>query len=170
VPGAQVLVGEISNANTNPGFPASPNIGDTWIITTNPGTVGGVEVEVGDQLIYSTSGWFVLQTNITEATQVEAEVGTATMKYISPSTSNPDNYTLLAGDIEPGLDSLTMWSSDDNAVVGVRPETIADQKVVLMSPTAARVTPNGDDTTGQVGIFDKPFKTPEAASAAVPFF
>jgi len=90
------------------------------------------------------------------------------MKYISPSTSNPDNYTLLAGDIEPGLDSLTMWSSDDNAVVGVRPETIADQKIVLMSPTATRVTPNGDDATGMVGRFDKPFRTPSAALAATP--
>jgi len=97
VPGAQVLQGEISNANTNPAFPASPNVGDTWIITTNPGTVGGVEVEVGDQLIYSTSGWFVLQTNITEATQVEAEAGVATTKYISPATANPDNYTAWSG-------------------------------------------------------------------------
>lgn len=37
-----------------------------------------------------------------------------------------------------------------------------------MSPTAARVTPNGNDSTGQVGRFDLPFATVSAALTVVP--
>jgi len=61
---ALVLQWEISNANTNPWFPSTPVVGDTYIITTNPWTVWWLDVEIGDQLIYSTSWWFVLQANL----------------------------------------------------------------------------------------------------------
>jgi len=92
---AMNLKGEISNANTNPAYPATPAVGDVWIITTNAGTVGGTTVEVGDQLIYSTSGWFVLQANlgaasetaagyIEIATQAETNTGTDDARAITP--------------------------------------------------------------------------------------
>ncbi len=87
------LKGEI-DASTNPAFPASPSVGDVWIITV-AGTVGGETVEVGDQLIYSTSGWFILQTNIGQAsetvagyirlaTQAEVTTGTNDLTAVTP--------------------------------------------------------------------------------------
>lgn len=92
---AMNLKGEISNANTNPSYPASPAVGDVWIITTNAGTVGGTTVEVGDQLIYSSSGWFVFQANlgaasetvagyIEIATQAETNTGTDDVRAVTP--------------------------------------------------------------------------------------
>jgi len=87
--------GEISNADTNPSYPSSPATGDTWFITTNAGTVGGTAVEIGDQLIYDGTSWFVLQRNLqaaTEsiggfvqlATQAEANAGSNDTKAITP--------------------------------------------------------------------------------------
>lgn len=64
--------GDITNANTNPGYPSTPTTGDIWFITTNAGTVGGTAVEIGDQLIYGASGWFVLQRNLQYATDTVA--------------------------------------------------------------------------------------------------
>jgi len=66
------IMGDITNANTNPTFPASPSTGDIWFITTTSGTVGGLDVEPGDQLIRGTSGWFVLQSNLKPATEALA--------------------------------------------------------------------------------------------------
>lgn len=97
VTNAMTIVGEIANANTNPGFPSSPTVGDTHPITTTAGTVGGLDVEIGDQLVYSTSGWFVLQRNLVAATtsiagfirlatQGETNSGALTDVAISPST------------------------------------------------------------------------------------
>jgi hypothetical protein len=63
---------EIMNAAANPSFPASPVTGDSYFITTQAGTVGGLSVEIGDQLIYGKSGWFVLQRNLQAATQAIA--------------------------------------------------------------------------------------------------
>jgi hypothetical protein len=91
------IKGEITNANTSPAFPASPTVGDVWIITTNAGTVGGVAVDIGDQLIYSTSGWFVLEHNLVDATtvikgyvrlatQAEVNVGANSTAAVVPST------------------------------------------------------------------------------------
>ena len=64
--------GEISTAANNPPFPVNPTVGDTYFITTAGGTVGGLAVEVGDQLVRSSSGWFVLQANLQAATQALA--------------------------------------------------------------------------------------------------
>lgn len=64
--------GEIANAGSNPALPSNPSIGDTYFITTTAGTVGGLAVEVGDQLVRSSSGWFVLQANLQAATQAIA--------------------------------------------------------------------------------------------------
>ena len=105
--------------------------------------------------------------SIQAATQAEAEAGVISNKYISPSTLNPDNYTLLVGDIEPGLDSLLMWSSDDNAVVGVRPEAIADLAKVPLSSEVAYVNGWGNDTTAQKWDRSKPFATIAAAVASL---
>lgn len=66
------IKGEISNAASAPGYPGTPGIGDVWLITSQAGTVGGVDVEIGDELVYSASGWFVLQRNLKQATQVLA--------------------------------------------------------------------------------------------------
>lgn len=60
------IKGEI-DASTNPAYPSSPSIGDVWVITV-AGTVGGQTVQVGDQLVYSSSGWFILQANLVAAT------------------------------------------------------------------------------------------------------
>lgn len=97
VTNAVTLKGEISNANTAPSYPAAPTVGDQWIITTNAGTVGGTSVEIGDELIYSTSGWFVIQRNLVAATnaiagfvrlatQSEANAGSDTTVAITPGT------------------------------------------------------------------------------------
>lgn len=97
VTNAVTIKGEITNANTNPAFPASPATGDTWFITTTSGTVGGLTVEVGDQLVRSSSGWFVVQANLAQAsttiagfirlaTQAEANAGSLNSVAIAPST------------------------------------------------------------------------------------
>jgi hypothetical protein len=98
------LKGEITNAASNPGYPASPTVGDSYFVTGQAGTVGGVAVEVGDELVYSNSGWMVVQRNLVAATQAaagfmrlatQAEVNTATdaSTAISPLTL----ATFLAG-------------------------------------------------------------------------
>jgi len=94
---ASTIKGDITNANTNPAFPGSPATGDIWFITSNAGTVGGVEVEIGDQLVRGTSNWFVLQANtfaasetragvIELATQAEANAGSDTTRALTPAT------------------------------------------------------------------------------------
>lgn len=91
------IKGEITNANTNPAFPSSPTTGDTWFITTTAGTVGGLTVEIGDQLVRGASNWFVVQANLVQAsttiagfirlaTQAEANAGSLTNVAIAPST------------------------------------------------------------------------------------
>jgi hypothetical protein len=97
VTNAMVLRGEIANAASNPAFPANPVVGDTWRITTQAGQVGTEVVEVGDELVYSTSGWFTLQRNLVAATQTlagyirlatpaEANAGLDAGTAISPAT------------------------------------------------------------------------------------
>lgn len=97
VTNALTLKGNITNANTNPAYPASPVIGDSWFISTNAGTVGGQAVDIGDQLIYGTSGWFIVQANLQQATQAlagfarfatqaEANAGSDAQLMISPAT------------------------------------------------------------------------------------
>lgn len=94
---AVTIKGEISNANTNPAFPSSPITGDTWFVTTTAGTVGGLTVEIGDQLVRGSSGWFVIQANLQAAsttiagfirlaTQSEANAGSLSTVAIAPST------------------------------------------------------------------------------------
>ncbi|MFN8349429.1 MAG: hypothetical protein U0X91_30790 [Spirosomataceae bacterium] len=91
------IKGDITNANTNPAFPGSPSTGDIWFITTTAGTVGGIDVEIGDQLIRGSSGWFVMQANtfaasetragvIELATQAEANAGSDTTRALTPAT------------------------------------------------------------------------------------
>ena len=53
------IVGEISNASSNPAFPSNPTVGNTWLITST-GTVGGITVSPGDRLTYTTGGWVLL--------------------------------------------------------------------------------------------------------------
>lgn len=92
-----VVKGAITNANTNPSFPSTPSAGDIWFITTNAGTVGGETVEIGDQLMYSGSGWFVLQRNLQYATtsvagyvelatQSEVNAGSDATRAVTPAT------------------------------------------------------------------------------------
>ena len=95
--GAIIIKGEITNANTNPAFPSNPTSGDIWFVTTNAGTIGGIEVEIGDQLVRGTNSWFVLQANtmnatetragvIELATQAEVNAGSDAIRAITPST------------------------------------------------------------------------------------
>lgn len=97
IAGATTARGEINNANTNPGYPANPQVGDSYFITTAAGTVGGTAVEIGDQLVYSQSGWFTLQRNLQQAsqtisgfvrlaTQAEANAGALDSVAVSPAT------------------------------------------------------------------------------------
>lgn len=97
VAAATAVKGEITNANTNPAFPASPASGDTYFITTNDGTVGGLTVEIGDMLIYGVNGWFVLQKNLQYATasvagyillasQAEVNAVSNATKAVTPQT------------------------------------------------------------------------------------
>lgn len=97
VTGAVTVKGDITDANTNPAYPSTPTTGDIWFITTNAGTVGGTTVEVGDQLIYGSAGWFVLQRNlqyatesiagyITLASQLEVNAGSEATKAVTPAT------------------------------------------------------------------------------------
>lgn len=97
VTGGLYLRGEITNANTNPVFPATPVTGDVWFITTAGGTVGGITVEIGDQLVRGTSGWFVLQANTISAsttvaglmqiaTQSEVNAGSDVLKAVTAGT------------------------------------------------------------------------------------
>jgi hypothetical protein len=89
--------GEIANASANPSFPANPTTGDTYFVTSTAGTIGGLTVEVGDQLVRSASSWFVLQANLQSATQAlagfvrlatqaEANAGADLTTAISPGT------------------------------------------------------------------------------------
>lgn len=96
VAASTVMRGEIANAASSPAYPAAPSIGDTYFITTQAGKVGTDSVEIGDQLVYSNSGWFVLQRNLQAATtalagfarfatQAETNAGTDPALAISPA-------------------------------------------------------------------------------------
>lgn len=97
VASSTAVKGEIANASTNPVFPAAPAIGDYYFITTTAGTVGGIVVEIGDQLYYSGSGWFVVQRNLLAATnalagymrfatQAEVNAGSEPAAAVTPAT------------------------------------------------------------------------------------
>lgn len=97
VSASTVMRGEIANAASNPAYPTAPSVGDTYFITTQAGKVGADAVEIGDQLVYSNSGWFVLQRNLQAATtaiagfarfatQAETNAGTDPALAISPAT------------------------------------------------------------------------------------
>lgn len=97
VTGGLVIKGEIANANTAPAFPASPQLGDVWFVTTTSGTIGGITVEIGDQLVRGSTGWFVLQANtvnasttvaglIAIATQAEVNAGSDVNKAVTAGT------------------------------------------------------------------------------------
>ena len=96
--------GEIANASTSPAYPAAPTVGDYYFVTTTAGSVGGTSVEIGDQLWYSTSGWFVVQRNLVAstntiagfvrlATQAEASAGTDLTTAVTPGTLAGAGYT-----------------------------------------------------------------------------
>ena len=98
---ATTVKGEIPNANTAPLFPASPATGDYYFITTTPGTVGGLTVEIGDQLVRSASSWFVVQANVVQATQAvtgfirlatQAEANAATLGDVAMSPATTAAY------------------------------------------------------------------------------
>jgi hypothetical protein len=87
--------GDIANADTSPAFPSNPDVGDTWFVTTVAGTVGGQAVDIGDQLIYTSSGWRIIQANLRSATeliagfvrmatQAEADAGSSDTIAITP--------------------------------------------------------------------------------------
>lgn len=83
------------DASTNPPFPSPAEIGDLYIVTTG-WTVGGVEVQPQDQLLLSTSWWFVTQWNLLLASQAEVNAWTDTAKYTTPSTVNVNNAPTTA--------------------------------------------------------------------------
>lgn len=113
IPGVMQLISEI-DASANPPFPSTPDIGDAYVITV-AGTVGGIVVENGDLLLYSASGWFVLQRNMEVATQADMEIGTDNAKYSTAARSNPNNYTTASAIV--GTEEVKFWSPTDNAVV-----------------------------------------------------
>lgn len=56
-----VIKGEIDPSVTNT-LPSNPTVNDTWLIVSQSGTVGGLSVSPGDQLLYTLSGWLVMKT------------------------------------------------------------------------------------------------------------
>lgn len=94
---AITVKGEIANASTSPALPTVYSIGDAYFITTTAGSVGGITVKIGDQIIRSTSGWFALEADLVAATtaiagfvrlalQTEVNTGTDATTAVSPAT------------------------------------------------------------------------------------
>jgi hypothetical protein len=94
---AITVKGEITNANTSPALPTVFSVGDAYFITTTAGTVGGITVKIGDQIIRSTSGWFALEADLVAATTAvagfvrlalasEVVTGTDPTTAVSPAT------------------------------------------------------------------------------------
>lgn len=171
------LKGEIANASTNPSYPSSPTVGDVWMITTEAGTVGGIAVEVGDQLVYGSSGWFAIQTNIGYATtstqgyitiadQTEVNTGTNNTKSVTPLTL----ATLIAAQNIPKSYSTTValvantpllishnlnLTNKNNFVVRVSDPTTGDDYVVTSQGStvdAIYIESNADIATAYVFI------------------
>ena len=63
--------GEIQDANTNPGFPLAPTVGDAREITTTSGTVWGLSITPWDLLVFAISGWLVLRWAVPIITSVQ---------------------------------------------------------------------------------------------------
>lgn len=96
VAGAITLKGTIANASTNPVFPAAPIAGDTYFVTTTAGTVGGIAVDIGDQLVYSGTSWFVFQTNVVAATEtIPGYIALATLAETLTGTNDTKAVTPL---------------------------------------------------------------------------
>jgi len=55
-------------------FPADPDEGDWWIVTTS-GSVGALDLVEGDEIIYGPSGWFVVGRNLSASEIVTLLVG-----------------------------------------------------------------------------------------------
>lgn len=127
VENAMILKGEI-DASTNPVYPASPAIGDTWVITTagSIGPVGNkVTVEIGDQIVYSTSGWFIVQANMGAASEtVAGYIALATQAEVNAGTDDTKAVTALKLETKlnqnrPKKYSETIASLDANTPVTV---------------------------------------------------
>lgn len=99
-PNGVVIKGELTNAASNPPYPASPQTGWMYFITTTAGTVGGQVVEIGDLLIYGSSGWFVVQRNLQAASaSVAGFIQIGTQAIINAGSDNTQAVTAqtLAG-------------------------------------------------------------------------
>lgn len=111
VNGTTIVRGEITNANTNPAFPGAPQVGDYYFITTTagniggiPGTAGSIAVEIGDQILFSASGWFAVQRNLQLATQALAGF----MRFATQAENNAGSDLTTA--VSPGVLASTLAS------------------------------------------------------------
>lgn len=86
------IIGEISNAASNPAFPSNPTAGNTWLITSS-GTVGGITVSPGDRLTYTSSGWVLLN----DSSSSWSVISGAT--YLSRGRSYLLDLTSIAGSV-----------------------------------------------------------------------
>lgn len=115
---ALTIKGEI-DASTNPSYPATPAVGDVWTITT-AGTVGGEIVEIGDQLVYSSSGWFIVQANLSQATEtIEGKIRIATQAEVNAGSAvvaavTPDKMMTYLNTIRPKKYAVTIATLPSN--------------------------------------------------------
>lgn len=160
--GAITLQGTITNADTNPNYPAGLS-GDAYFITTTNGKIGGVSgkvVEIGDLLICQTTNpggdeatvgmkWFVVQNNIVNAsestsgiiqiaTQLQVTTGIddntaiTPLKYVTDRNSNKCTTPTIVGDNSTFTFTVNHIAGIDN-VCQVR--DVSTNKLVLVDVT-----------------------------------
>lgn len=160
--GAVTIQGTITNADTNPDYPAGLS-GDAYFITTNAGKIGGASgkvVEIGDLLICQTTNaggdeasvgmdWFVVQNNVVNAsettsgiikisTQLQVTTGTddnsaiTPLKYVTDRNSNKCTTPTIVGDNSTFTFTVNHTAGIDN-ICQVR--DLSNNKLVLVDVT-----------------------------------
>ncbi|MBP6739355.1 MAG: hypothetical protein KA146_05155 [Leptospiraceae bacterium] len=144
------IKGEI-DASANPAFPATPAVGDVWIVTV-AGTIGGETVEVGDQLVYSTSGWFIIQSNLVDAsTTVKGYIRIATQAEVNAGTDNATAVTPLTLQTKLDLDRAKVYKTAIATLTANTPLTITHN---LNLGNAQDYTYKLSDATGTIRVAD----------------
>ena len=150
VTNAMTIKGEI-DASANPSYPATPSVGDVWVITV-AGTVGGVTVEVGDQIVYSTSGWFSLQSNLVDASEtVKGYIELATQAEVNTVTDAVRAVTPLTLQTKLDIDRAKTYKTAIATLTANTPLTITHN---LALGNAQDYTYKLSDATGTIEVAD----------------
>lgn len=82
-------------------FPANPAKGDFWKVS-GAGVLGGIDLNAGDQIIYSGTGWDKID-NTESVTSVAGRIGNVTLTWTDiggkPSTYTPSGHTHAMTDV-----------------------------------------------------------------------